>query len=85
MNLEEVYHELQTCGMFVSTHSAIGLLAYYLGMPLIFISFWKNLANLAKRDNVVQLEVPTVAELNDLISAMYEEFVLHNKEVVDVK
>ncbi len=84
MHLEEVFHELQTCGMVVSTHSAIGLLAYYLGMPLIFISFWKNLANLAKRDNVVQLEVPLIAELNDTVSAMYEQFVL-SKEVVDVK
>ncbi len=84
LSLDEVYQEIQTCGMFVSTHSAIGLLAYYLGIPLIFISFWKNLANLAKRDNVVQLEVPLIAELNEAIKSMHEKFVL-NKEVVDAK
>ncbi len=85
MSLEEVYQELQTCGMFVSTHSAIGLLAYYLGIPLIFISFWKNLASLAKRDNVIQLEVPRIADLNDAVDTMHQKFVLHNREVVDAK
>ncbi len=85
MNLEEVYQELQTCGMFVSTHSAIGLLAYYLGIPLIFISFWKNLANLAKRDNVIQLEVPTISELDDAVDAMYSEHILYREEIMNVK
>ncbi len=85
VSLEEVYQELQTCGMFVSTHSAIGLLAYYLGVPLIFISFWKNLANLAKRDNVIQLEVPTVSELDEAVDAMYSEHVLYKEEIMNAK
>lgn len=81
-SLSEVYEELQTCAMFVSTHSAIGLLAYYLNIPLVFISFWKNLANLAKRDNVVQLEEPDLIELEDAITQMYSKYVI-NKEVVN--
>ncbi len=81
-SLEEVYEELQTCAMFVSTHSAIGLMAYYLNIPLIFISFWKNLARLAKRDNVIQLEEPEAIELEDVITQMYSKYVI-NKEVVN--
>lgn len=70
-DLAEVYNELQTCAMVVSTHSAIGLLAYYLNIPVVFISFWKNLAKLARRSNVIQLEQPNLSELQDAINTMY--------------
>ncbi len=68
----EVYEELLTCSMVVSTHSSIGILAYYLGIPQVFIHFWaKGLANLANRPLVVQLKEPGKTELQIAIDDLY--------------
>lgn len=79
--LIEAYEEIKTCCMVVSTHSAIGILAYYLGIPQIFIHFWaKNLAKLTERENTVQLYEPGRLELQTEIENMWEK--LNKKELV---
>ena len=71
----DVYEELLTCSMMVSTHSSIGVLAYYLGIPQIFIHFWPTgLANLAERGgNVVNIREPGKIELQIAIDEMYNK------------
>lgn len=73
-SLVEVVEELRTCCMAVTTHSAIGVLSYYLGIPLIMIHFWaKNLSSFSTKDTVVELREPGLSELQDAIDKMYEE------------
>jgi hypothetical protein len=68
----EVYDELLTCKMVVSTHSSIGILAFYLGIPQIFIHFWPTgLANLAEREMVVQPKEPGKLELQIAVDDLY--------------
>jgi hypothetical protein len=82
-SISDVFEELNTCGMVVSTHSAIGIMAYYLGMPLVFIHFWDGgLANLADRDNIIQLKKPSKFELQEAIDKIYQKYVI-GKEVVN--
>lgn len=72
--LVDVYEELMTCCMVVSTHSTIGILAYYLGIPQIFIHFWKNVgAHLANRENCISLHEPTKSELQYEIDRLYKK------------
>jgi hypothetical protein len=79
--LIEVYEEMKTCCMIISTHSAIGVLAYYLGIPQIFIHFWKGgLANLTERENVVQLYEPGKLDIQIEIDNMWNK--LNKKELV---
>ena len=80
-SLIEVYEELKTCCMVISTHSAIGVLAYYLGIPQIFIHFWEGgLANLSKRENIVQLYEPTKSEIQVSLDCLWNK--LNKKELV---
>ncbi len=74
-SLVDVYEELMMCCMVVSTHSAIGILAHYLGIPQIFIHFWKETggASLPKRENTVQLFEPGKMELQDVINDLYKK------------
>jgi hypothetical protein len=68
----EVYEELLTCSMVVSTHSSIGILAFYLGIPQVFIHFWPTgLANLADRPLLVQPKEPGKIELQIAIDELY--------------
>lgn len=70
----DVYEELNTCCMVVSTHSSIGILAHYLGIPQIFIHFWKGgLANLSDRENVIQLREPGLTELQTEIDNLFHK------------
>lgn len=79
--LIDVYEELKTCSLVISTHSSIGILAYYLGIPQIFIHFWKSgLANLSPRENIIQLYEPVKSEIEDAIDIMWEK--LNKKELV---
>jgi ADP-heptose:LPS heptosyltransferase len=73
--LIDVYEELMTCCMVVSTHSAIGVLAFYLGIPQIFIHFWEETggANLAKRENTIQIHAPGKYELQEEIEELYKK------------
>ena len=72
--LIEVYEELMTCCMVVSTHSTIGVLAYYLGIPQIFIHFWENVgAHLAKRENTIASHAPGKSELQEEIENLYRK------------
>jgi hypothetical protein len=71
-DMVEVYEELLTCRMVVSTHSSIGVLAFYLGIPQIFIHFWPTgLANLAERELTVQPKEPGMSELQRVIDDLY--------------
>ena len=71
-NMVEVYEELLTCSMVVSTHSSIGILAFYLGIPQVFIHFWpKGLANLANRPLMIQPKEPGRLELQIAIDELY--------------
>ncbi len=80
-SLIEVYEELKTCCMVISTHSAIGVLAYYLGIPQIFIHFWEGgLANLSERENIVQLYEPTKSEIQVALDCLWDK--LNKKELV---
>ncbi len=79
--LIEVYEEIKTCCMIISTHSAIGVLAYYLGVPQIFIHFWKGgLADLSERENIVQLYEPTKSEIQESLDSLWVK--LNKKELV---
>jgi hypothetical protein len=72
--LIDVYEELMTCCMVVSTHSTIGLLAYYLGIPQIFIHFWENVgASLAKKENTIAVHAPGKNELQEEIEKLYKK------------
>ncbi len=72
--LVDVYEELMTCCMVVSTHSTIGILAYYLGIPQVFIHFYKNIgANLAKKEHTISLHAPGKVELQDEIDTLYRK------------
>lgn len=71
-DMVEVYEELLTCSMVVSTHSSIGILAFYLGIPQVFIHFWqKGLANLADRPLIIQPKEPGKLELQIAIDELY--------------
>jgi hypothetical protein len=61
--------------MVVSTHSAIGVLAYYLGIPQIFIHFWDNTggANLAEKDQTISLYAPGKNVLQEEIENLYKK------------
>jgi hypothetical protein len=73
-DMVEVYEELLTCKMVVSTHSSIGVLAFYLGIPQVFIHFWPTgLANLADRDLTVQPKEPGLMELQQTIDDLYKK------------
>ena len=78
-SMEEVYEELLTCSMVVSTHSSIGVLAYYLGIPQIFIHFWPSgLANIEEDEYSINLREPGKLELQIEIDKLYNKV---NKEV----
>ena len=77
----DVYEELKTCDMVISTHSSVGVLAHYLGIPQIFIHFWDGgLANLSKRENIVELKAPGKLEIQIAIDELWEK--LNIKELV---
>jgi hypothetical protein len=68
----EVYEELLTCSMVVSTHSSIGVLAYYLGIPQLFIHFWKGgLANIEECETSINIREPGRIELQLAIDDLY--------------
>lgn len=69
----EVYEELLTCSMVVSTHSSIGVLAYYLGIPQIFIHFWKGgLANIEESETSINLREPGRIDLQIAIDDLWK-------------
>ncbi len=71
-DIVDVYEELLTCSMVVSTHSSIGVLAFYLGIPQVFIHFWPSgLANLADRPLVIQPKEPGMIELQEAVDELY--------------
>lgn len=73
-SLIDAYIQLKTCSMVVSTHSSIGILSYYLGIPQIFIHFWEHVGtHLADRDNIVSLHKPDLATLQNEINKLYEK------------
>jgi len=73
-SMEEVYEELMTCCMVVSTHSSIGVLSYYLGIPQIFIHFWEDgLADLSSREYIIQPKAPTMSELQYEIDKLWNK------------
>jgi hypothetical protein len=74
-SLIEVYLQLKTCCMVVSTHSSIGILAYYIGIPQIFIHFWEHVgAHLSERDNILALHKPSLSLLENEIDKFYGEY-----------
>lgn len=75
--LVDVYEELMTCCMVVSTHSTIGVLAYYLGIPQIFIHFWENVgAHLAEKEYTIALHAPGKNELQEEIENLYKKLII---------
>ena len=64
----ETAHLLVSCKFAVTLHSSVACLAYYLGVPFIYISFMKDLFPFHTwRDNVTELLCPDVETLKRTI------------------
>lgn len=69
--IEEVALAIRNCQVFVGQHSALTVLAYYLGVPTIAVHFMEGLFQFsAHKDNCIDLLKPNVIEIRKAIDKL---------------